>query len=127
VRCCCGSLGLATTPVIDQRDDLDGAGLGNDIHTTDWSLVMRSRLLAVNGTDGNQVIIDNEPTAAEVSAANAYELSEMDSWLKCDLTPLRFGGYPVTPQRPRYARFRSSLRNSSDAGPSSTISPVDRT
>jgi hypothetical protein len=75
------SLGLRTTPVIDQRDDLDAAGLGNDIHTTDWSFIMRSRLLAVNGTDRNQVIIENLPTAAEVAAANTYELSEMDAWL----------------------------------------------
>lgn len=76
-----GSLGLRTTPVIDQRDDLDAAGLGNDIHTTDWSFVMRSRLLAANGTDGNQVIIENAPTAAGVAAANAYELAAMDAWL----------------------------------------------
>ena len=33
--------GLRTTPVIDARDDLDFAGLGNDIHTTDWSFIMR--------------------------------------------------------------------------------------
>ena len=31
------------------------------------------------------------------------------------------------PYRPRYARLRSSLASSSAAGPSSTISPVDRT
>jgi Tannase-like family of unknown function (DUF6351) len=75
------SLGLRTTPVIDQRDDLDFAGFGNDIHTTDWSFVMRARLLAANGTAGNQVIIENQPTAAEVSAANTYELAQMDAWL----------------------------------------------
>jgi Tannase-like family of unknown function (DUF6351) len=75
------SLGLRTTPVIDQRDDLDFAGFGNDIHTTDWSFVMRARLLAANGTAGNQVIIENQPTAAEVGAANTYELAQMDAWL----------------------------------------------
>jgi hypothetical protein len=73
--------GLRTTPIIDARDDLDEAGLGNDIHTTDWSFIMRSRLLAANGTYGNQVIIENQPTAAEAAAANIYELSEMDNWL----------------------------------------------
>ncbi len=56
-------------------------GFGNDIHTTDWSFVMRARLLAANGTDGNQVIIENQPTAAEVNAANTYELAQMDAWL----------------------------------------------
>ena len=75
------SLGLRTTPVIDQRLDLDFIGFGNDIHTTDWSFIMRARLLAANGTDGSQVIIENQPTAAEINAASTYELAEMDAWL----------------------------------------------
>jgi hypothetical protein len=75
------SLGLSTTPVIDQRLDLDFAGFGNDIHTTDWSFIIRARMLAANGTDGNQVIIENQPTAAAINAANTYELAEMDAWL----------------------------------------------
>jgi hypothetical protein len=75
------SLGLRTTPVIDQRLDLDFAGFGNDIHTTDWSFIIRARMLAANGTDGNQVIIENMPTAAEINAANSLELAEMDTWL----------------------------------------------
>jgi hypothetical protein len=73
--------GLRTTPVIDARLYLDAAGFGADIHTTDWSFIMRARLLAFNGTDGNQVIIENQPTAAEQAAASVYELSEMDAWL----------------------------------------------
>jgi Tannase-like family of unknown function (DUF6351) len=76
-----GSLGLRTTPVIDQRLDLDEAGFGNDIHTTDWSFIIRARMLAANGTDGNQVIIENAPTAAEIAAADTYELAQMDAWL----------------------------------------------
>jgi hypothetical protein len=75
------SLGLRTTPVIDQRTDLDLAGFGGDIHTTQWSFVMRERLLRANGTAANQVIIENMPTADETTAANAYELSAMDQWL----------------------------------------------
>jgi hypothetical protein len=61
------SLGLRTTPVIDQRLDLDFAGFGNDIHTTDWSFVIRARMLAANRTDGNQIIIENMPTTAEIT------------------------------------------------------------
>ena len=76
-----GSLGLRTTPVIDQRLDLDAVGFGNDIHTTDWSFIIRARMLAANGTDGNQVIIENAPTAAQINAANSYELAQMDAWL----------------------------------------------
>ena len=56
------SLGLRTTPIVDQRTDLDGAGFGNDIHTTQWSFIMRARLTAANGTAANQVIIENQPT-----------------------------------------------------------------
>lgn len=75
------SMGLRTTPVIDQRLDLDFFGFGNDIHTTDWSFIIRARMLAANGTDANQVIIENMPTAAEINAAGTYELAEMDAWL----------------------------------------------
>jgi hypothetical protein len=75
------SQGLRTTPIIDQRNDLDLAGFGYDIHTTQWSFVMRDRLLHQNGTAGNQVIIENMPTAAETDAASVYELGAMDQWL----------------------------------------------
>ncbi|MET9001002.1 DUF6351 family protein [Amycolatopsis sp. NPDC004169] len=76
-----GSQGLRETPIIDQRTDLDFAGFGNDIHTTEWSYVMRQRLLRANGTAANQVIIENHATAAEAAAAGGYELDAMDRWL----------------------------------------------
>jgi hypothetical protein len=72
--------GLRQTPIIDQRTDLDLAGAGNDIHTTEWSFVMRQRLLRSGGA-GNQVIIENHATAAEQTAASIYELNAMDRWL----------------------------------------------
>ncbi|MGI5230159.1 DUF6351 family protein [Actinoallomurus sp. CA-142502] len=73
--------GLRQTPIIDQRTDLDLAGPGNDIHTTEWSFVMRQRLLRSNGTAANQVIIESDTTPAQVAAASAYELDAMDRWL----------------------------------------------
>ncbi|GIH15700.1 DUF6351 family protein [Rugosimonospora africana] len=73
-----GGLGLASTPVIDQRIDLDLAGFGNDIHTTEWSYVMRARMTAA-GTAANQVIIEN--SVATAAAASVYELAAMDRWL----------------------------------------------
>ena len=76
-----GSQGLRTTPVIDQRTDLDQAGFGNDIHTTQWSYAMRARLQQANGTYANQVIIENQPVADQVVAASGYELATMDAWL----------------------------------------------
>jgi hypothetical protein len=75
------SQGLKTTPIIDQRTDLDFAGFGNDIHTSDWSYVMRARLQQANGTAANQVIIANEPTGEQLAAASVYELAAMDQWL----------------------------------------------
>ncbi|HEX3589773.1 MAG TPA: DUF6351 family protein [Pseudonocardiaceae bacterium] len=76
-----GGQGLRDTPIIDQRTDLDAAGFGNDIHTSEWSFAIRQRLLAANGTAANQVIIDNQPTAAIQAATNAYELDAMNRWL----------------------------------------------
>ncbi|GAA5201251.1 DUF6351 family protein [Rugosimonospora acidiphila] len=73
-----GGLGLADTPVIDQRIDLDLAGFGNDIHTTEWSYIMRARMSAA-GTAANQVIIENN--VATAAAASVYELAAMDRWL----------------------------------------------
>lgn len=75
------SQGLRETPVIDQRTDLDFAGLSGDIHTTEWSFVMRERLLRSNGTAANQVIIENAPAADQQAAASRYELDAMDRWL----------------------------------------------
>ena len=75
------SLGLRDTAIIDQRTDLDIAGPGNDIHTSEWSFTMRQRLLDANGTAANQVIIESNFTPDQVAEANAYELDAMDRWL----------------------------------------------
>jgi hypothetical protein len=73
-----GAQGLAETAVIDQRLDLDLAGFGNDIHTTEWSYVMRARMEAA-GISANQVILEN--SLATIVAASIYELNAMDRWL----------------------------------------------
>jgi hypothetical protein len=44
----------------------------NDIHTTDWTYVMRARLKAANGSAANQVIIDDQP--AEIAGRHLAEL-----------------------------------------------------
>jgi hypothetical protein len=75
------SQGLRQTPIIDQRTDLDFAGPGNDIHTTEWSFVTRQRLLHAGGTAANQVIIESDATPAEATAAAVYELGAMERWL----------------------------------------------
>ncbi len=74
-------MGLATTPIIDQRMFLDLAGAVPDIHTAEMSYIMRSRLTEANGTADNQVIIEFAPEAAQVYAATNYQLDAMDRWL----------------------------------------------
>jgi hypothetical protein len=74
-------LGLATTPIIDQRMYLDLAGSLPDIHTAEMSFIMRSRLTEANGTAANQVIIESAPEPAQMDAANNYQLDAMDRWL----------------------------------------------
>jgi hypothetical protein len=76
-----GALGLQSTPVIDQRGDQDPYP-GANIHTSEWSFVMRARLEA-GGTAANQVIIEHDQASgAEWQNANAYELTAMDQWLE---------------------------------------------
>ncbi len=72
-------MGLSTTPIIDQRSYLDlipGLNILN-IHTADWSYVIRQRMVE-HGIGANQVLIENGPFA---TVQNAYELSVMDQWL----------------------------------------------
>jgi hypothetical protein len=75
-----GSQGLRVTPIIDQRDDLVMIP-GLNIHTTEWSFVMRACLQKA-GDAANQVILENAPTPVLFDPnANAYELSAMNQWL----------------------------------------------
>jgi uncharacterized tannase-like protein DUF6351 len=75
-----GALGLRRTPIIDQRTYFDPIP-GANIHTAEWSFVMRARLQAA-GDVGNQVIIEHDPTSTpEQQNANAYELAAMNEWL----------------------------------------------
>ncbi|GAB2520992.1 DUF6351 family protein [Nocardia heshunensis] len=74
-------LGLATTPIIDQRVDMNAGGPLWDVHTTGWGFVLRDRLVRANGSAANQVIIENHNTPADTAAASVYELAAMDRWL----------------------------------------------
>ncbi|HKF78193.1 MAG TPA: DUF6351 family protein [Candidatus Dormibacteraeota bacterium] len=74
-----GGLGLATTPIIDQRTYLDATtAAAADIHTTQWSFIIRQRLIE-EGDVANQVIIEN--AIGTIGQASVYELSAMDRWL----------------------------------------------
>jgi len=71
------TLGLETTPVIDERDYVDQIP-GLNIHTASWSYVTRQRMTEA-GDAANQVIIDD--TQALAPQANAYNLAQMEQWL----------------------------------------------
>jgi Tannase-like family of unknown function (DUF6351) len=74
-----GGLGLATTPIIDHRTYLDNVPSGSaDIHTEEWSYVMRQRMIEA-GTAANQVIIESR--LSQIGSANTYALDAMDRWL----------------------------------------------
>jgi hypothetical protein len=75
------ALGLPDTPAIDQRVDYDLAGYLWDAHTTQWSFATRARLEQATGSAASQVIIEDQPTTAEMNAASAYELQAMNQWL----------------------------------------------
>src|SRR6201999_1011973 len=76
-----GGMGLASTPIIDQRTYADKSGFGIDIHTSELSWITRDRLLKANGTAANQVIIMSSLDPAQSAAASRYELDAMDRWL----------------------------------------------
>jgi hypothetical protein len=69
-----GAGGLATTPIIDERNYLDQIG---DFHTSYYSFVMRSRLIRDNGHADNYVI---QRRPSSLSRA-MQSLDLMDEWL----------------------------------------------
>ncbi len=74
-----GGLGLARTPVIDLRRYLDDQPVGGgNIHTAEWSYVVRQRMIE-QGTKPNHVILEHAPQFAP--KASTYALDAMDRWL----------------------------------------------
>ncbi|MES2974611.1 MAG: DUF6351 family protein [Pseudomonadota bacterium] len=68
-----GGGGLASMPIIDNRDYNDGA-VGGDIHTKIHSFSVRERLRKANGHADNHVILTLKPGAVDT-------LAYMDTWL----------------------------------------------
>ncbi|MGY8526383.1 DUF6351 family protein [Paracidovorax citrulli] len=68
-----GGGGLATTPIIDQRDYYDDR-VNGDIHNKIHTYSLRERLKAVNGTADNQVIVGPGTITDD-------NFAQMDRWL----------------------------------------------
>jgi hypothetical protein len=71
------SRGMATVPIIDVRPYTEGTG---DVHDTVNSYITRARLVAANGTSGNQVVHTYEP-GTPIQRVQAANLDEMEQWV----------------------------------------------
>ena len=71
------SKGMATVPIIDVRPYTDGTG---DVHDAVNSHVTRARLLAANGTSGNQVLRTYE-AGTDIQRVQRGNLDDMEKWL----------------------------------------------
>jgi Tannase-like family of unknown function (DUF6351) len=69
--------GMAMVPIIDVRPYTDGNG---DVHDIVNSYITRARLVAANGTSGNQVLHFYEP-GTDIQRVQRDNLREMDDWL----------------------------------------------
>jgi hypothetical protein len=69
--------GMAVVPIIDARPYSEANG---DVHDTINSYITRSRLVAANGTSGNQVLHIYEP-GTDIQRVQRDNLKEMDEWL----------------------------------------------
>jgi hypothetical protein len=69
--------GMATIPIIDVRPYTDGTG---DVHDIVNSHITRARLVAANGTSGNQVLHTYAP-GIFMDRVQPANLDEMDQWL----------------------------------------------
>jgi len=68
---------MAMVPMIDVRPYTEGTG---DVHDTVNSHITRARLVAANGTSGNQVLHTYEP-GTPIQRVQAANLDEMEQWV----------------------------------------------
>jgi hypothetical protein len=83
-----GGLGLKHTPFIDYRGYVDQPENGNEVHSRFHSFSMRQRLVDVNGSFDNQVMLieDGSSTTGnglftDTSPVLSHALTQMDEWL----------------------------------------------
>jgi hypothetical protein len=93
------SKGMASVPMIDVRPYTDGTG---DVHDTVNSHITRARLVAANGTSGNQVLHTYEP-GIFMDRVQPANLDEMEQWLAAiaaDTAPAKTALEKVIRNRP---------------------------
>ncbi|MGH9257667.1 MAG: DUF6351 family protein [Vicinamibacterales bacterium] len=75
--------GLASTPIIDYRNYLDDAPMG-DIHVRFHSFSLRERLIKANGyADNHVILIEDNRYRANLGTSPVYQLAlaQMEQWL----------------------------------------------
>jgi len=93
------SRGMAAVPIIDVRPYTDGT---SDVHDAINSHVTRARLVAANGTSGNQVLRTYAP-GTDIPQVQHDNLDDMERWLAAianDNTPARTSLERVIRNRP---------------------------
>ena len=78
-----GGAGLASTPIIDYRNYLDDAPMG-DIHVRFHSFSLRERLVKANGhADNHIILLEDNRYRANLGTSPVYQeaLKQMDRWL----------------------------------------------
>ncbi len=83
-----GGLGLKSTPIIDYRGYVDQPENGNEVHSRFHSFSMRQRLVDVNGSFANQIMLveaglppNGLGLFSDKSPVLSHALSQMDEWL----------------------------------------------
>jgi hypothetical protein len=82
-----GGLGLKSTPIIDYRGYVDQPENSNEVHSRVHSFSLRDRLLKVNGSFANHVMLvesglpGTHGQFSDASPVLAHALTQMDEWL----------------------------------------------
>jgi uncharacterized tannase-like protein DUF6351 len=82
-----GGLGLKSTPIIDYRGYVDQPENPNEVHSRVHSFSLRDRLLKVNGSFANHVMLiesglpGTHGQFSDASPVLAHALTQMDQWL----------------------------------------------
>jgi hypothetical protein len=97
-----GGLGLKSTPVIDYRGYVDQPENSNEVHSRVHSFSLRDRLLKVNGSFVNQVMLVESGMPGttgqfgDTSPVLSHALTQMDEWLTNLATGAGRSGLPPT-------------------------------
>src|ERR1700690_490740 len=107
-----GGLGLKSTPIIDYRGYVDQPENSNEVHSRIHSFSLRDRLLKVNGSFVNHVMLiesglpGTHGQFSDASPVLAHALTQMDEWLSALTLSAGVGRIAVRPTLAEIARAK---------------------